>query len=135
VTVLEELGLSDIPVAGLAKRDEELFVPWDAEPVTLPAGSASLFLVKRVRDEAHRFAIEYHRKLRGKAMTSSALDGVPGIGPKRRKALIRHFGSVKRLAAADVEQISAVPGVGRHVAEDVWAALHADEPAAGKAIE
>jgi excinuclease ABC subunit C len=124
VTVLDALGLSEIRVAGLAKRDEELFVPWDAGPVLLPAGSASLFLVKRLRDEAHRFAIEYHRKLRGKAMTASALDDVPGVGPKRRTALVRHFGSLKRLAAADVDEIAAVPGVGPRVAGDVWAMLH-----------
>lgn len=121
--VLEELGLADIPVAGLAKRDEDLFVPWDADPVVLPAGSASLFLVKRLRDEAHRFAIEYHRKVRGRAMTASVLDDVPGVGPKRRKALIGHFGSVKRLRGATVEEIAAVQGITRPVAEDVHAAL------------
>jgi excinuclease ABC subunit C len=125
--VLAELGLADIPVVGLAKRDEELFTPDDPEPIVLPAGSASLYLVKRVRDEAHRFAIEYHRKLRGKAMTASALDEVPGVGPKRRTQLVKHFGSVKRLREADVDAIAAVPGVPRQVAQDVWAVLHEGE--------
>ncbi len=124
MAVLEEMGLTDIPVAGLAKREEELFVPWDSEPVALPAASASLFLVKRLRDEAHRFAIEYHRKLRGRAMTSSVLDDVPGVGEKRRKLLIRHFGSVKRLREASVEEIAAIKGVTGKVAEDVHSALH-----------
>ena len=99
------------------------------EPVVLPAGSASLYLVKRVRDEAHRFAIEYHRKLRGKAMTSSVLDEIPGVGEKRHKLLIRHFGSVKRLREASVEDIAAIKGIPRPVAEDVHAALHSAESA------
>jgi excinuclease ABC subunit C len=122
--VLKEFGLTDIPVAGLAKRDEELFVPWDPEPVVLPAGSPSLYLLKRVRDEAHRFAIEYHRKLRGKAMTASALDEIPGVGPKTRQALVRHFGSVKRVREASVEEMAAVKGVNRRVAQDVYSVLH-----------
>jgi excinuclease ABC subunit C len=89
----------------------------------LPNGSPSLYLVKHVRDEAHRFAIEYHRELRGRAMSASALDDIPGIGPKRKKALLKAFGSVKKLRAASVEQIAAVPGVGREVAEAVAEAL------------
>ncbi len=98
--VLAELGLTDIPLAGLAKREEELFVTWADDPVVLPSGSPSLYLVKRVRDEAHRFAIEYHRSLRGKAMTASVLDDIEGVGPTRKKALLRHFGSVKKLREA-----------------------------------
>ncbi len=121
--VLGELGLADIPLAGLAKREEELFVDWSDQPVVLPSGSTSLYLVKRVRDEAHRFAIEYHRQLRGKAMTASVLDDVTGLGPKRKKALLRAFGSVKRLREASVEEIAAVPGVPRDVAEEVVAVL------------
>ncbi len=110
-------------MVGLAKREEELWVPdWD-EPVMLPAGSASLYLIKRVRDEAHRFAITYHRELRSKAMKASALDDIPGVGPKRKKALIKAFGSVKQLRAASVEEIAAVPGIPREVAEDVHAVL------------
>ncbi len=121
--VLGELGLSDIPVAALAKREEELFVTWTDEPVVLPSGSPSLFLVKRVRDEAHRFAIEYHRSLRGKAMTASVLDEIEGVGPKRKKALLKHFGSIKRMREASAEEIAAVPGIPRHVAEEIVAVL------------
>jgi excinuclease ABC subunit C len=121
--VLAELGLERLSLASLAKREEELWLPgWDA-PVMLPAGSPSLYLVKRVRDEAHRFAIEYHREVRGRAMTTSALDDVPGIGPKRKKALLKAFGSVKRLRAASVGEIAAVPGVGPAAAAAVAEAL------------
>ncbi|MBI5232178.1 MAG: excinuclease ABC subunit UvrC [Coriobacteriales bacterium] len=123
--VLAELSVDDVPVAGLAKREEELWVEWADEPVVLPAGSPSLFLMKRVRDEAHRFAIEYHRKLRGRAMTSSALDEVPGVGPKRRKALVKAFGSIKRMRGATVEDLATTPGIPRDVAEEVYATLHA----------
>jgi len=121
--VLGELGLTDIPVVGLAKREEELFTAWSDEPVVLPDGSPSLYLVKRVRDEAHRFAIGYHRNLRGKAMTASALDDVAGLGPTRKKALLRHFGSVKRLREASVDEIAAVKGIPRQVAEEVHAVV------------
>ncbi len=121
---LGELGL-DIPMAGLAKSDEELFVPWDDMPVVLPSGSASLYLVKRVRDEAHRFAITFHRELRGKAMTVSILDEVPGVGEKRKHALRRAFGSMKRLREATEEQIAAVPGIPAEVAHEVYATLRA----------
>lgn len=120
---LTALGL-DIPVAGLAKSDEELFVPWDEdEPVVLPSGSPSLYLVKQVRDEAHRFAITFHRELRGKTMSASVLDDVDGLGPKRRKLLISHFGSFKRLRAASLEEIAEIPGIPREVAEEVRAVL------------
>jgi excinuclease ABC subunit C len=124
--VLDELD-EDVPVAALAKREEELFVQdWD-EPVVLPAGSPSLFLVKRVRDEAHRFAIEYHRELRGKAMTASILDEIPGVGPGRKKALLRAFGSLKKLREASAEEIAAVKGIPRSVAEEVASVLRASE--------
>jgi excinuclease ABC subunit C len=103
----------------LAKREEELFVPgWDA-PVSLPGGSPSLYLVKRVRDEAHRFAITYHRELRGKAMTASVLDEVPGVGPTRKAALMKAFGSVKRLRTASAERIAQVEGIPRGLAIDI----------------
>jgi excinuclease ABC subunit C len=116
-------GVEDIPLAALAKREEELWLPgWD-EPVMLPAGSASLYLVKRIRDEAHRFAITYHRELRGKAMTASVLDDIPGVGPKRKKLLMKAFGSVKGLRAADVQAIAAVPGIPPDVAEEIAAVL------------
>ena len=121
--VFAELGLSDIPVAGLAKREEELFVPWSGEPVVLPTGSPSLYLVKRVRDEAHRFAIAYHRELRGRAMTASVLDHIPGVGPTRKKALLKAFGGVKSLRAATAAQIAAVKGIPRDVAEEIVAVL------------
>ncbi len=128
VTALTESGVGDIPVVGLAKQEEELFVPGWSEPVVLPNGSASLYLVKRIRDEAHRFAIGYHRDLRGKAMTASVLDTIPGLGPKRKKALLKEFGSVKRLRSADVEQVAAVRGIPRGVAEEVVATLQATSP-------
>ncbi len=127
VEQLAELGL-DIPVAGLAKSDEELFVPWaDDGPVVLPSGSASLYLVKQVRDESHRFAITFHRELRDKAMTVGILDEVEGVGPKRKKALMKAFGSMKRLRAASLEDIAAVPGVPAEVAQAVWDTLRAWE--------
>lgn len=119
LAALAELGLEHIAVAALAKREEELWLPgWD-QPVMLPDGSPSLYLVKRIRDEAHRFAIEYHRNLRGKAMTASVLDEVPGVGPKRKKAMLRHFGGIKRLREASAEEIASVPGISRDVAEAV----------------
>ncbi len=121
---LAELGL-DIPVCGLAKSDEEVFVPWDETPIVLPSGSASLYLIKQVRDESHRFAITFHRELRDKAMTVSVLDEIPGVGPKRKKAILRHFGSFKRLRAANPEQIAEVKGVPAHVAEEIWHELRA----------
>ena len=121
---LAELGL-DIPVCGLAKSDEEVFVPWDETPIVLPSGSASLYLIKQVRDESHRFAITFHRELRDKAMTVSVLDEIPGVGPKRKKAILRHFGSFKRLRAANPEQIAEVKGVPAHVAEEIWRELRA----------
>ena len=119
---LAELGL-DIPVCGLAKSDEEIFVPWDDTPVVLPSGSPSLYLIKQVRDESHRFAITFHRELRDKAMTVSVLDDVPGVGPKRKRALMRRFGSLKRLRAASEEEIAATPGVPAEVAHAVYQAL------------
>lgn len=120
---LDALGL-DIPVAGLAKTDEELFVPWDdKEPVVLPSGSAALYLVKQIRDEAHRFAITFHRELRGKAMTASILDDVAGLGPKRKKLVLKAFGSFKRLREASVDDLAAIKGVPREAAEELFAIL------------
>ena len=120
---LEQLGL-DIPVCGLAKADEEVFVPWDETPVVLPSGSASLYLIKQVRDESHRFAITFHRELRDKAMTASVLDDVPGVGPKRKRALMRRFGSLRRLREADEAAIAQTEGIPAGVARAVWQALH-----------
>ena len=121
---LASLGL-DIPCCGLAKADEEVFVPWDNTPIVLPSGSASLYLIKQVRDESHRIAITFHRELRGKAMTVSVLDEVEGVGPTRKRAIMRHFGSMKRLRAASAEDIAAVKGVPAEVARAVYDTLRA----------
>ena len=126
INQLNELGL-DIPVCGLAKSDEEVFVPWDDTPIVLPTGSASLYLIKQVRDESHRFAITFHRELRDKAMTVSILDEIPGVGPKRKKDIMRHFGSFKRLKAASVEDISQVKGVSVNLAKTIYEELKAWE--------
>lgn len=125
LTMLEAAGLADdVAVAGLAKQDEELFVVWQNEPVILPSGSMGLYLVKQIRDEAHRFAITYHRKLRGKGMTNTVLDSIPGLGPKRKKVLLKTFGSLKALKAATTEDIAEVPGIPHDVAKSVHSALH-----------
>ncbi|MFY1583400.1 excinuclease ABC subunit UvrC [Micromonospora sp. WMMD734] len=123
---LAELGIDDVALCGLAKRLEEVWLPDDAYPVILPRTSEGLYLLQRVRDEAHRFAITFHRQRRSKRMTESALDTVPGLGEVRRKALLHHFGSLKRLSAATVEEIVEVPGVGRRTAEAILAALDGD---------
>ncbi|MGN6472870.1 MAG: excinuclease ABC subunit UvrC [Mycobacteriales bacterium] len=126
---MAELGIDDVSLCGLAKRLEEVWLPDHTEPVSLPRTSEALYLLQRVRDEAHRFAITYHRQRRSKGMVDSVLDGVPGLGETRRKALLRKFGSVKRLRAASVEEIAEVPGLGRRTAEAVHAALAAAGPA------
>ncbi|MFI6578673.1 excinuclease ABC subunit UvrC [Nocardiopsis sp. NPDC050513] len=127
---LEELGIEDIAVCGLAKRLEEVWLPDDEDPVILPRTGEGLYLLQRVRDEAHRFAVAYHRQKRAKALTGSKLDDLPGLGPTRRTALIKEFGSVKRLASATAEEIAAVPGIGPKLAEAVHAHL-TGEPAGG----
>ena len=134
---IEQLGALgvDIPMAGLAKSDEELFVPWDDMPVVLPSGSASLYLVKRVRDEAHRFAITFHRELRDKAMTVSILDEIPGVGEKRKRALRKAFGSMRRLREATEEEIAAVPGIPAEVAHEIWGTLRAWDEELGRGRE
>ena len=132
---LAELGLEDVALCGLAKRLEEVWLPGETEPVILPRTSEALYLLQRVRDEAHRFAITYHRQKRSRAMTTSALDGVPGLGETRKKALLTRFGSLKRLRAASVEDIMAVPGVGRRTAEAVAAALHREDAQPGPAVD
>jgi excinuclease ABC subunit C len=126
---MSKLGVDDIALCGLAKRLEEVWLPGQPEPVILPRASESLYLLQRVRDEAHRFAITYHRQKRSRAMAHSVLDGVPGLGEFRRKAILRAFGSVKRLRAASVEEIAEVQGVGRRTAEAVHAALAETMPA------
>lgn len=124
--VLAELGVTDIAVCGLAKRLEEVWLPHQEFAVILPRRSEGLYLLQRVRDEAHRFAITFHRQRRSKRMTASVLDEVPGLGEVRRKALLRQFGSLKRLAAATPDEIAEVPGIGRRTAEAVVAALGAE---------
>jgi excinuclease ABC subunit C len=126
---MRELGVDDVALCGLAKRLEEVWLPDNPDPVILPRTSEALYLLQRVRDEAHRFAITYHRQKRSVSMTQSLLDGVPGLGETRRKALLRHFGSVKRLRAATVEEIAEVPGVGPQTAAAVHAALASSSPA------
>ncbi len=108
-----------IPVVGLAKRFEEIFVPDEDEPIVLPRGSEALYLVQRIRDEAHRFAITFHRQVRGKTAITSALDSVPGIGPKRKKALLKKFGSVKAIREASVDDVASTVGFTRALAEKV----------------
>jgi excinuclease ABC subunit C len=119
VEVMLHLGLPDIQLASIAKREEEIFLPEAAEPVIIPRNSQALFLLQRARDEAHRFAITFHRNLRGKSAVKSALDLVPGIGPKRRKMLIRTFGSVKGIREATEEQIAVAPGMTKKVASQI----------------
>jgi excinuclease ABC subunit C len=123
VEVLTELGYGDLAVVGLAKEREEIFLPGRESPVLLPTTSPALYLMQRLRDEAHRFAITYHRSLRAKAATRSAFDDLPGVGPKRRAALLRVFGSAKRVREAPLEQIAAVPGIGSALAAKIKTGL------------
>ncbi|MFF7314249.1 excinuclease ABC subunit UvrC [Streptomyces sp. NPDC008137] len=127
---LDELGIDDIAVCGLAKRLEEVWLPGDDDPVVLPRTSEGLYLLQRVRDEAHRFAITYQRAKRAKRFRSSPLDDVPGLGDTRKQALLKHFGSLKKLRSATIDQICEVPGIGRKTAETIAAALAQAAPAA-----
>jgi excinuclease ABC subunit C len=123
--VLEELGLDDeIPVAALAKQFEEVYVPGMPDPVRVPRGSEALYLLQRVRDEAHRFAISYHRQLRGKRMTASVLDGVQGLGPARRKRLLAELGSIKAVREAPKEVLVSFSWLPQTVAEALWEKVH-----------
>jgi excinuclease ABC subunit C len=133
--VLADLGIDDVALCGLAKRLEEVWLPTDDFPVIMPRASEGLYMLQRLRDEAHRFAIAFHRERRSKRMTVSSLDSIPGLGEVRRKALLRHFGSPKRLAAASVDEIAEVQGIGRRTAEAIVAALGDSPPAAGAAQE
>jgi excinuclease ABC subunit C len=128
VRVLEDLGLDDICVASLAKRFEEVYLPGRSEPVRIPRDSEALYLLQQVRDEAHRFAITYHRQLRDKQMTKSVLDDVPGLGPVRRRRLLKEYGSVKRLREMTEEDLMAVPWLPERVARAVHTQLHAPAP-------
>jgi excinuclease ABC subunit C len=123
---LSELGIDDVPVCGLAKRLEEVWLPSEEDPVILPRSSEGLYLLQRVRDEAHRFAINHHRSRRSKSMVESALDDVPGLGEVRRKTLLKHFGSLRKLRAAEVEEIAQVPGIGPRTAAAIKEAVAPD---------
>jgi excinuclease ABC subunit C len=123
--VLDELGLSELPLAGIAKEREELFLPDRSDPVVLPASSQALYLIQRLRDEAHRFAVTYHRQLRARAQVRSVFDEMPGVGPARKRALLRVFGSARQMREATIEQIASVPGISRTLAERIKVALEA----------
>ncbi|WP_183093664.1 excinuclease ABC subunit UvrC [Nocardioides stalactiti] len=127
---LDELGIDDIPICGLAKRLEEVWLPGEPDPVILRRSSEGLYLLQRVRDEAHRFAIAHHRGRRSKSMVESLLDDVPGLGEVRRKTLLRHFGSLKKLREAEVEEIAAVPGIGPRTATAIKDAVTAGDATA-----
>ncbi len=133
---LDELGIDDVPVCGLAKRLEEVWLPGHEDPVILPRTSEGLYLLQRVRDEAHRFAITHHRSRRSKSMVESLLDDVPGLGEVRRKSLLRQFGSLKKLRAATVDEIAIVPGIGPRTADAIVAALadHEDRRQRGVSV-
>ncbi|MEU1420574.1 excinuclease ABC subunit UvrC [Kitasatospora sp. NPDC005751] len=130
---LDELGIDDVALCGLAKRLEEVWLPGEEDPVVLPRSSEGLYLLQRVRDEAHRFAITYQRSKRSKRLTAGELDSVPGLGETRRQALLKHFGSLKKLRLATVDELCAVPGIGRRTAETVAAAL-SSRPSATPAV-
>jgi len=133
---LSDLGIDDAAVCGLAKRLEEVWLPGEEFPVILPRSSEGLYLLQRIRDEAHRFAITYHRQKRSRGLTVSELDNIAGLGPSRRAALLKRFGSVRRLTAATPEEVATVPGIGARLAESIVAALHRDDagrPGAGQA--
>jgi len=129
---LDELGIDDVAACGLAKRLEEVWLPGDDAPVILPRTSEGLYLLQRVRDEAHRFAITYHRKKRSAALTTSELDDVPGLGPARRAALLKHFGSVRKIASATEDEIAGLPGFGPRLAQAVLGALAPGAGATGE---
>ncbi|MFF2744781.1 excinuclease ABC subunit UvrC [Kitasatospora sp. NPDC058048] len=127
---LDELGIDDVALCGLAKRLEEVWLPGEDDPVVLPRSSEGLYLLQRVRDEAHRFAISYQRNKRSKRLTAGELDSVPGLGETRRRALLKHFGSLKKLRAATVDELCEVPGIGRRTAQTVAEALSSRTPVA-----
>jgi excinuclease ABC subunit C len=125
---LDELGIDDVSLCGLAKRLEEVWLPDNPDPVIMPRTSEGLYLLQRVRDEAHRFAITFHRQRRSRSMVESALDEVPGLGETRRRALLKRFGSMKRLRAATVEELASVPGIGPRTAVAVREAVSRHRP-------
>ena len=136
---MERLGRTDLFVVALAKRLEEVWLPGTPHPVVLPRGSEALHLLQRLRDEAHRFAIAFHRSRRSRAMTASILDGIPGLGPARQSALLQKFPSVAAVQAATPEEIATVPGIGRVLAQQIYTSLHSSsgdaEPSHGSAVD
>ncbi|MCA1705509.1 MAG: excinuclease ABC subunit C, partial [Actinobacteria bacterium] len=124
VEVMAEIGIEGVTTVSLAKRMEEVFVPGRPDPVIIPRGSEALYLLQAIRDEAHRFALAYHRLKRNKQMTRSALDDIQGLGAVRRKKLLKHFGSVKKVREASLADLNAVPGIPHTVAEAIYEALH-----------
>jgi excinuclease ABC subunit C len=135
VEAMDELGIDNVTTISLAKKMEEVYLPGRSDPIQIPRSSEALYLLQQIRDEAHRFAITYHRLRRGKRMTRSALDGIPGLGEVRRKKLLRHFGSLKRIREASLDDIAAVPSIPKRVAEDVYRTLHQNEVGAGNERE
>ena len=131
MNVLDELGLADeIPVCSLAKRMEEVFVPGQAEPIIIPRRSEALYMLQRLRDESHRFAITFHRQLRDKRMTVSVLDGIPGLGPARQDRLKKHFGGVNKVRKAELDQLLELSWLPDDVGRAVYAKTHAVDPRA-----
>jgi excinuclease ABC subunit C len=130
--VLADRGL-DIPAIGLAKRLEEVYLPGQPEPLRIPRGSEALFVLQHIRDEAHRFAITYHRQKRAGRALRSSLDDIPGVGAARKKALLKRFGSLARMRTADVDELRAVPGVGPSLARTIHDHLHGADAGARKA--
>jgi excinuclease ABC subunit C len=128
VAVMEELGVQ-IPIIGLAKREEEVFVPGQSDPIDLPRHSPGNHMLQRLRDEAHRFALTYHRSLRGKQAVVSMLDQIPGVGKARRTALLKHFGSVAEMKDATEEELASAPGMNKKVAASLYKALHEEDAA------
>ena len=126
--VLNDLGIGELPVVGLAKRLDEVFLPDRSEAIMIPKTSPALKLLQRIRDEAHRFAIQYHRRLRGRRMRGSELEAIPGIGQKRIRLLLRHFGSLRRVTASSVDDLRDVPGLGQQLARRVYEYLHPAAP-------
>ena len=121
--IRDELGL-DIPFIGVAERMEEIYIEEQSEPIILPRDAKGLLLLRKIRDEAHRFALAYHRNLRGKAARGSVLDEIPGVGPKRKKALIKHFGSMRAIREANVEELMEVQGISQKIAEEIYQYMH-----------
>ncbi|MCE3235027.1 MAG: UvrABC system protein, partial [Vampirovibrio sp.] len=124
VQALRDLGIQEQPIISLAKKFEEVFLPEQSRPILLPRDSGALFVLQQIRDEAHRFAITYHRDLRGKKTMESALDTISGIGEKRKQKLLNHFGSIGKIKSASVEELAAVPGLNPSVAQNIYNALH-----------